>query len=353
LSRSLCTGGKYQRMTKVPTSQFDYRKFAPADRLPAFRQLTASLYETWSIGDPESFQAEAYGHQVKDLIFTEIEFRASRFKRSAAHTQGGGKDFLSLQAQLAGIERLIMDHGVVQIHPGRIYLRDWAYPFDSRSTPMYMHTIVIPRHRLASSVLLDAESPVLDWQISSPEGAMLFKLWSELVKSFATVTLEQAESLCDAFLGFVDGLLGGFPPKDMPATLQSMERFLAARLRRDVGVEELCKRFHTSRATVYRLFEPHGGVLAYLGRMRLERAYADLRHADPSQVQIADIAASWLFNDASAFSRKFRKHFGQSPSDVLGEDLESRQIPHPNNIEGADMYALYMKWFNDASNLAP
>ena len=157
-------------MDKVPTSQFDYRKFPPADRLPAFRQLTASLYETWPLGDPESFQAEAYGHQVKDLIFTEVEFGATRFKRSAAHIQGGGKDFLTLHAQLAGMERLVMDHGIVQLLPGRIYLRDWAYPFECRSTPMYMHTIVVPRHRLASSAVLDAENPILDWRISEPDG---------------------------------------------------------------------------------------------------------------------------------------------------------------------------------------
>jgi AraC-like DNA-binding protein len=340
-------------MTKVPTSQFDYRKFPPADRLPAFRQLTASLYETWSLGEPESFQAEAYGHHVKDLIFTEVEFGATRFKRGISHTQGDGRDFLTLHAQLAGIERLVMDHGIVQLLPGRIYLRDWAYPFECTSTPMYRHTLVVPRHRLASSVVLDRDNPILDWQISKPDGGMLFKLWAELVKSFDTVTLGQAELLCDAFLGFVNGLLGGFTQKDMPATLQSMERYLAARLRSDVGVEELCDSFHASRATVYRLFEPHGGVRSYLSRMRMERAYADLRQADPKHVQIAEIAASWQFNDPSAFSRRFRQQFDQSPSEVLGSDFEAQEVQHPGIIQGADMYSAYMKWFNIASNLMP
>ena len=299
-------------MDKVPTSRFDYREFPPADRLPAFRQMTASLYETWSQGDPESFRADAFGHQVKDLVFSEVEFSPARFKRSAKHMQGDGKDFLTLHAQLSGIERLTMNHGLVQLLPGRIYLRDWAYPFECLGTPMYMHTIVVPRHRLASSVVLDAENPILDWRISEPDGGMLFKLWAELVKSFATVTLGQAQVLCDAFLGFVDGLLGAFADKERSATLQSMERYLAARLRRDVSVEELSERFHASRATVYRLFEPHGGVRAYLSRMRMERAYADLCQADPEYVQVAEIAASWQFSDASTFSRRFRQQFGCS-----------------------------------------
>jgi hypothetical protein len=34
-------------MKKVPSAHFDYRMFTQADRLPAFRQMTASLDETW------------------------------------------------------------------------------------------------------------------------------------------------------------------------------------------------------------------------------------------------------------------------------------------------------------------
>ena len=340
------------QMTSVPTSQFDYRKFPPAERLPAFRQFTASLYESWSLGEPESFRADAIGHQVGELIFTEVEFSAARFKRSARHLQGGGKDFLTLHAQLAGVECLTMEHGIVRLLPGRIYLRDWACPFDCKATPMHMYTIVVPRHRLVSSDVLDRQSPILEWQVSAPEGGLLFKLWTELVKSFANVTLKQAELMCDGLLGFVDGLLGGLVREDAPATLRSMEQFLAARLRSDVGVEDLCRRFHTSRSTVYRLFEPHGGVRSYLSRTRMERAYADICRADPKHAQIAEIAASWRFSEPSSFSRKFRRQFEQSPSEVLGSDFLSEAVPSRGLIHGAEMYADYMKWFNKASNLS-
>jgi len=337
-------------MQHVPTSRFDYRKLPPAERLPAFRQLTASLYETWSLGDPEEFQCDAFGYLVKDLIFTEVQFSAARFKRSDEHTQGDGKDFLTLHAQMAGIERHTMDHGMLQLVPGNIYLRDWAYPYDCRATPMHLHTIVVPRHRLACSTVLNRQNPVLSWNMSEPEGNALFKLWSDLVESFSTITLEQAEVLCEGLLGFVDGLLGGLRQKDTPVTLRAMERYLAARLRSDVGVEDLCRKFHTSRTTVYRFFEPHGGIRSYLSRARMERAYADLCQADPKLVQIADIAAAWQFNEPSVFSRKFRRQFGQSPSEVLGSACVEPVIRTPGTIRGAGMYEDYMKWFNRASN---
>jgi len=337
-------------MRSVPAAQFDYQRFPPEDRLPAFRQMTASLYDTWALGKPDDFRAVAFGHQVGDLIFNEVEFSPARFRRNQTHTMGGSKGFLCLQAQLAGDELLVMDHGVVRLFPGHIYLRDWAYPFDSKATAMHMHTLVIPRHRLPSSTTLSRNNPVLEWQVDNPEGRMLFKLWLGLIRFFPSISLGKAELLCTAFLGFLDGLLGGNAAGEQPATLHSMEQFLTSRLSGDVGVADLCRQFNVSRSTVYRLFGPHGGVGAYLGRMRLERAYANLRQADPARVHIAEIAACWRFSEPSSFSRKFRQQFGLPPSEVLGKDFEDKEFGPDGIISGADSFSSYANWLNRASN---
>jgi hypothetical protein len=150
-------------MKSVPTAQFDYRNFAPEERLPAWRHMTASLYETWAVGDPEAFQAEAFGRQVGDLVFNEVKFSPARFWRTPDHASGKGRDFLSLHAQLTGEERLLMDHGVVRLLPGHIYVRDWSCAFDSNASAMHLHTIVIPRHRLAASATMSRRSPVVGW----------------------------------------------------------------------------------------------------------------------------------------------------------------------------------------------
>ena len=337
-------------MQQVPTAHFDYRKFPPDDRLPAFRHLTAALYDTWALGEASDFRAKLFGHQVGDLIFNECAFSPARFRHSAAHISGGGRDFLSLQAQLAGEEVLAMDHGIVRLLPGHIYLRDWAYPFDSKATEMRMHTIVIPPHRLAASATLSRQSPVLEWPIDDPGAGMLLKLWLELLGSFATVSLGKAELLCGAFLGFLDGLMSGLDSDDHPATLRAMEQFLASRLRGNVGTEDLCRQFHVSRSTVFRLFKPHGGVKAYLARRRLERVYADLRIADPARVGVAAIAASWRFNEPSSFSRRFRQQFGLRPSEVLGRDLGQEVPAVAAMIRGVEAFSSYTDWLSRASN---
>ena len=45
-----------------------------------------------------------------------------------------------------------------------------------------------------------------------------------------------------------------------------------------------------------------------------------LSSADPDQVKILNIAQTWNFDEASTFSRSFRRHFGVPPSRVLGQE---------------------------------
>lgn len=70
-----------------------------------------------------------------------------------------------------------------------------------------------------------------------------------------------------------------------------------------------------SRSQLYRLFEQSGGVSSYIRRQRLLKSYAVL--SDPENRQsILAIAESLCFEDASSFSRAFKKEFGHTPSDI-------------------------------------
>jgi len=337
-------------LDKVPTAHFDSAHFPPTEGLAAWRQLTASLYQTWPRGEPEGFRAQAGGYKVGDLVFNQAKFTPARFLRGPELIAGEGRDFLSLQAQLAGEERLIMAHGHVRLLPGHIYLRDWAYEFDSEASAMLLHAVMIPRHRLRAGAGMREHTPVLSWSMADPGGRLLSLLWQELLAELGQVTLPQARTLCDAFLGFVDALLGYGPVETTPASLGAMQQFLMTRLRGDVGVEQLCRHFHVSRSTVYRLFGPVGGVRQFINGARLERCYGELRGADPRRAKIADIAASWRFADASSFSRRFRSRFGVSPSEVLGTALgQTEDAVVRADSEGARLIRDYTDWLQQAS----
>ncbi|WP_018682423.1 AraC family transcriptional regulator [Actinokineospora enzanensis] len=74
-----------------------------------------------------------------------------------------------------------------------------------------------------------------------------------------------------------------------------------------------------ARALQY-AFARHRAVspIAYLHRVRLERAHRDLQEADPTNgATVAAIAARWGFAKPGRFSTKYREAYGRSPSQTL------------------------------------
>lgn len=339
-----------QSQETVPTARFDSRQFRPEERLAAFQRFTRSIYDVRAVGDPERFTAKALGYRVGDLVFNQVDFSAAWFRRGARHLRGGGKDFVAFDAQLTGEQSLVMDRGHIRMLPGHIYLRDWAHGFESVTTAMTLNSIIIPRNRLEASASMSAHTPVISWSMTAPAGRMLAALWAGLLGELAQVSLPEAENLAEAFLRFADGLLGPGAGEPLPATRGAMQQFLAARLRGDVGVDDLCKHFHASRSTVYRLFQPDGGIQQYINRMRLERCYAELRRADPKKMTVSEIASSWGFYDASSFTRRFRARFGVPPSRVLGASFTPEsEAPVKDRVAHARLFQEYMAWLESAS----
>ena len=83
-----------------------------------------------------------------------------------------------------------------------------------------------------------------------------------------------------------------------------------------LGPEQLQQAFHYSRSAIYRLFEPHGGVAAFIRAERLRRCHAELiRSTTPRAVSV--VAARYGFTDPSHFSRIFHRHYGIAPSHLV------------------------------------
>jgi AraC-like DNA-binding protein len=339
---------------RVPSQHFDYRNYRPDERLAAFRQLVAPLYNVWALGDPAEFEVDATGHRVGELIFHQVRFSPARFRRGPEHLRGSNEDFLVLEALLTGEQRLVTPHAHLRLLEGHVYLRDWAHEFEAYATAMRLNSIMIPRHLLKGSASMSPRNSLVSWALTEGHGRLLSMLWSQLLAEFAEASPAEAQNLCDAFLGFVDGLLGEGSKAEPLPTLGAMQQYLNSRLRGDVGIEKLCAHFHVSRSKVYRLFEPLGGVCHYITRSRLERCYTELLTADPSRVKVADVASSWGFTEASSFTRSFRSRFGTPPSQVLGRGFgPDDKMPPTNCISGVNLCRDYMAWLQASSGRRP
>lgn len=92
----------------------------------------------------------------------------------------------------------------------------------------------------------------------------------------------------------------------------------------DAGM--LCGMLGLSRTQLYRLLQREGGVAHYIRKLRLEACHARLSDTS-TRGTIGDIAARLGFDDASQFSRAFRREFGESPRDVRLAALAGEMPP--------------------------
>lgn len=88
-------------------------------------------------------------------------------------------------------------------------------------------------------------------------------------------------------------------------------------------VLDLCRALNVSRRTLQYCFAEIYGIapLAYLRRVRLNRARRDLSTAPNDRVSVTGVATHWGFWHLGRFSVDYRQLFGESPSDTLRRAL--------------------------------
>jgi len=105
------------------------------------------------------------------------------------------------------------------------------------------------------------------------------------------------------------------------AMRRRVERYIESQLEDpDITPASVARACDMSRSTLYRFFEPHGGVMIYVKRRRLHRIRSILI-ANEDTRSLAGISEDYGFQSGAHFSREFRKEFGHSPGEVRGGRL--------------------------------
>lgn len=126
------------------------------------------------------------------------------------------------------------------------------------------------------------------------------------------------------------------------ARMERVRRITRANLRSPhLNTAFLCREVGVSRSQLYRLLEPHGGVAHWIQHQRLLESHALLSDVSCTET-IAAIAQEFCFEDASAFSRVFRRKFGASPRDVRAAALAgiALSVPSDAHIESGGLFGL-------------
>lgn len=303
----------------------------------------AAFAPLFDVAVDEAFHGEIRATHLGDSVISRCAGSAAhRFSRNIAVMRRSQLDHLIIQLYVAGGVR--GDYGATSIDtgPGSISLLDLGRAVESRTPGFVNINLIVPRDRLPLSLRKrDVHGVILD-----PARASTRLLASHLAQLFhdgAALSEPEAAAAVSAALAMVEGGLAALRDGDAAtqrmagrALKRAIEEHIERRLLApDLSPDRIAEAFHLSRASLYRLFEGSGGVLAHVQARRLDHAFDALTQAGRKPLAIQEIAYRSGFESESAFSRAFRRRFGVSPRDARAARAEPAHArrPAPASLE--------------------
>ena len=326
----------------LPSVELDLSTFEARHRIDAMRDLNAGLYDTRvSADDISALAMEFRSWRARSLVISTTDHSAASVRRRRLIRRDDWIDnrIMVVIADTAGTRYRNGDRAG-HFSPGNIHLVRTDLPLVSEEGGGARRTVGLhfedagfdpSRHTLPEMIAA-----------GTPSGRLLTTALRTLTDELPRATAADANALADGFAGMFRALLA--PDLRDESTRAHFERgreaalkqFIADNLRNPaLGVGLICQSHGVSRATLYRIFEPDGGIAHYVQRLRLEGAMTELAESPPRRGLIGQIAKRWAFADQASFTRSFRARFGCTPGDAAGTASAIPGTPTPTWRPGA------------------
>lgn len=173
-------------------------------------------------------------------------------------------------------------------------------------------TSLVPESPAGARSLAATVDFIASGLLASPEAAA-----SPLLIGGATRLL--AGAMLTAFPHEADIPAERLPGPGSTATLRRAMAFIDEFAGADISAVDIAAGAHVTLRAVQHAFQRHLGTtpMAYLRRVRLDRARQELRSASPAHTTVTQIANSWGFSSPSRFTAHYRAAYGELPRDTL------------------------------------
>lgn len=262
---------------------------------------------------------------VGPMLLGQAHMSGARYAYGRDHRKvaATGLDLILVQIIVEGGDRREAYRDEVTTQAGDVCLLDLTRPFQSEAQSCVNFSLAIPREAFAARDrdLDDLHGRVLRRDTAA---ARLFKSHVETLWSVAwELGLEDAPLIGRTAIDLLAGL--ALPASDNPAARAAVAESQISRIRRFIdanlydpclGPEMLCHRFGLSRASLYRLFAPLGGVREHIQGRRLRRAFDALTDPAMRHLPLSQVAEGHGFSAWSSFARAFKARFGLTPGEA-------------------------------------
>ncbi len=339
----------------VPSFRFATAPLSRRDRFEAWRATVAPLHETSPAGgmEPESVSIETTVWNLGGLVVSYGHYSAQSRVRSNALVRRSGFAGYRLTLPVGGCA-IGLETGDDRrpFHPGESFITDLARP-DRQETSGMSEAVGLFLPQEAVDTLLPKPSRLHGLAVQGPLATLLRDHLigvGRLLRASA-MPAEAAAAVAQATLHLFAAAVAGAPPAEgetRAAIDGALRRRVAAYIEEnlldpELGPEMLCQAFHMSRATLYRLFRPLGGVSSYVRERRLVHIHAELR--DPTRRHhLGQLAEIHGFTNQTQMGRAYKARYGHSPSETKSAILTPTASGPPEQEEyGRWLHAMVMR----------
>lgn len=277
-----------------------------------YHDTTSPLFDAALVGPPTAFRATATDYLVDDIVVSRLRTDGHVLRRRPRHLTDETSDWIAVLLPTRGVMVGETGRTGIEVGAGTIGVLDLATPFTLCTPGAEITWVCLPRARVGCADHLSPGAIGRD----SPRGEVLAAAILELWCRVGTARASEAAALADDIAATMSNVLR---PDEFRPTDRELQQAMRAHVRAnlgdlDLGVDALRATFHCSRSSVYRCFEPEGGVGRFIREQRLLRCLAELTSPVAHPPRVGAVATRWGFENPSHFNRLFRAKFGLTPS---------------------------------------
>ncbi|MDF1624285.1 MAG: helix-turn-helix domain-containing protein [Pseudohongiella nitratireducens] len=312
-----------QTMQSALQSEFSTKALSKEHRFLAWQEGIRSLFEVELAHDktPGEFQAQLSSTLLdRKLLLSRCTTSAQLFTRGPLKVASDGIDYYLIQTHSEGTQLVSRGNSQCLVRPGDVLVIDLAEPHRAITSDFSHLSLIVPRQLLSSRLNAPNNQHCRVLNRNNPLTKIVVSHLHTLEDQVRCMPLQHLKQQIDPILSLLACAMNSSADKSgytccklSEPLFRDIKEFIELHLGSALNTEVICKHFHLSRSTLYRLFEPVGGVRRYIRERRL-RGSLEALITTPHGTRLIDIACEYGFRSEAHFSRTIRLKYGITPS---------------------------------------
>ena len=313
-------------------AEWSSHAYSVSNQYDAWQDALNSTYCDFDIAPRSSqrYSAQVVSHSLPSFGVIECVCDPCEAKRGSRQISRDDPEILGVQLVLAGKEFMEIDGEQYDLVPGDIIIWDSTRHMEFAVTErLHKISLMLPLRRLRdwAPVARSQVCQVIDGHTGA--GRVLGGFILSMSPAAEDQPYHSGEALSESTMGLLCNAVNGFEPQEREklrtVQLQSIKSYINDRLADpNLKLAVVAAANRISIRYLHWLFEPINTTAGeYIMRQRLALCAKDLHNPLMKHRMIAEICFAWGFTNATHFSRRFRQHYGMSPSEYRSQNAST------------------------------